>query len=253
MAEGVERFSIQYSNERTEMLESSYTTKDKSTLISQAEICIGSSGYPNNDSIGSAAGNTLDFASKKAILECIEHFHIKNSGEYFTELAAHAIPPLFELNVWLESQFRKLSIQIYRPSRAYSIARCVCSDRDNGRSTVGTASALTIEEAIFKAAAESIVFWRNMISLENNCVNTDSLTKEERYAIMSYRGALPKDAFNISAALKVTEYNNEEPYESSVNDLLVHLAELHGSDVSLYELTDPILSIPVVKVHIHSQ
>ena len=250
MVEGVERYCIQYSDSRENLLNPFLSTNSEINNIPQSQICIGSPAYPNNDSIGSAAGSSREFASENALLECLEHYHIKNNASEFFELNLHSLPPLEYLVEWLESQFRILKIQIYESDLGYYTARCVCSDFDGSRSTVGTAAAQDVNVAIFKAASESVVFWRNMVSLENSCVHIESLNEDEKTAIREYRGVSIRTPFvanthRVKTVLKKTSHKNS----LSLSKLMKRLAVLENSDICLFDMTDPLLTIPVVKVH----
>lgn len=249
MVEAVERYCIQYSDSRGNLLNPFLSTNSEINNIPQSQICIGSPAYPNNDSIGSAAGNSMEFAAENALLECLEHFHIKNNASEFFELDLHSLPPLEYLVEWLESQYRQLKTQIYESDLGYYIARCVCADFDDGRSTVGTAAAREINVAIFKAAAESIVFWRNMISLENGCVDIDSLNEDEKKAIEEYRGVRKRLPFLADGDLEKNVKKSPRNKRYTLSSLVDHFATLSRSDIGLFDMTDPLLAIPVVKVH----
>jgi len=249
MAEAVERYCIQYSNSRVNFLNPFLSTNSEINNIPQSQICIGSPAYPNNDSIGTAAGNSREFAAENALLECLEHYHVRNDTSEFFELDLHSLSSLEFLVEWLESQFRKLKIQIYESDLGYYTSRCECADFDGGRSTVGTAAALDIDVAIFKAAAESVVFWRNMISLENGCVEIDTLNQDEKKAIEEYRGVCKRPPFLSDGYFKADVKESPRNKRYTLSSLVDHFAKLSSSDISLFDMTDPLLSVPVVKVH----
>ena len=250
MVEAVERYSIQYSDSRENILNSFQSTNSLTKNILQSQICIGSPDNPNNDSIGSAAGDSMEFASKNALLEYLEHYHVKNSASEFFELDIHSLSPLRYLVEWLESQFRMIKIHIYESDFGYYTARCMCADFDGGRSTVGTATAYDVDVAMFKAVSESLVFWRNMVSLENSCVHIESLNEDEKTAIEEYRGVTLRKPFpsNLHTGERMLE-NKFHKKKYSLRKLMDHLGTLVNSDISLFDLTDPLLTIPVVKVH----
>ena len=88
-----------------------------------------------------------------------------------------------------------------------------------------------------------------MISLESNCIDISLLNNEEKEAITYYRGAATRD-FIPNTDRTSYDLNTKNHSPPSTERLITHLSKLFNSDVHVFDLTDSLLTIPVVKVHV---
>lgn len=247
--EAIERYSIQFSQDAPKAFDCFKSSAGKLKSFPAETVMIGVPRDPYSvTDIGCAAGPTREFASKKAILELLEHHH---HARLFcgTDRLALIEPGKFEifdpLLEWLTDQLRIVDVRVSLHSDAYCFAICACSDLDGARRTEGTAVATSIQEAVQSALFEAVSFWRNMIDLEKNALPLQEVTDIERQAIRFYRGAdnrpkwpTYKEIFSENDTLLSTR---------STGHLLQLASDEMQKDLHLVDLTDIEIGTPVVR------
>jgi len=251
-AEAVERYSIQFSPSKKQVVSSIYSTTGTSLDRELGYLTIGAPDpYPVLSSIGSASGATIESAAIRAVLETLEHAHIdlaRQGKEEFKAVDAAEFPLVEPMQIWLDTQLRKLSFQLFQSKKGYCVCVCSCSDFDGGRKTVGSAAALTPQTASRKAAQESIFFYRNMVNLESNGVSKQSITGNELIALSQYRGAIPHPTWLRDPSLPIPPFVQQYNSKADFVALLQAASDTLDKQIYVYDMSDPNIKIPVVRV-----
>ena len=252
--EAVERYSIQFRKGYPEYMSSFSSTDAEIQRINTEKLLIGK---PMNShdvtTVGCAAGVDLASASLRACGELLEHslFEEYNDGALeLVALKAIDFRCMIELSEWLENQFRRLDIRLAKLDCGVKFALVTCSDHDFGRLTMGRSCALKTEEAVFSAASEAVLSWRNMVELERNGKGRNELMKSEEVAVSMYRGAKGNERLPDAPEYSLSKFEKREA-PMSVSDILNTTCEQLGAAVSLFDLTDPRIGIPVVRAVNH--
>jgi len=202
LCEAAERFSLQFSPDRPEVLEPFKTLNGLPEAAAGNQLYLGS---PNGtaSSVGCAAGKSLEDASERAVLELLEKrdFEVtKNECDEVVHLDAGQVPNLISMHKYLiqRQRFTQLTGHIY--SQGFCIVRAVLCDETGGRPTFGSAASSSILTALRKAIEEAVLSWRNMIELERNGIPSTEVDP----LLLAYRSSVEptksKDMISASSS-----------------------------------------------------
>ncbi len=244
MCEASERFSLQYDPDRPDVRWPVESLQGAGEPLPQATLCLGA---PNGraSSKGCAAGDSLEDAVNRAALEILEHYELKRLRTGVTQGVAFdpaTIPKLTAAADYLAKRLRQLrAVAVVSPT-GYAVVWAVSCDPDGGRPTEGSAAAASVEAATIKAVEEAIFSWRNMIELERNGVApTDG---QHDRILRTYRGAEA-----VSPTLPVLVRGKGPPRLRRICQRpLEILAGISGTRTRVFDMTSPLLGVPVVRV-----
>jgi ribosomal protein S12 methylthiotransferase accessory factor YcaO len=249
MIEAAERYSLQYSSLRDNWLYPFFTLGGSPEPAPQSGLALGA---PDATCIvtsrGSAAGTTRDDASRRAVLELLEGEHHLDSqrDKRLSYYRPDGPGPLRGEFDWLHSQLRRLDCVILE-GQGYFACYCSCADFDGGRPTMGGAAGLDLSETARAAARESIFHWRNMILLEQNAIDLQTLPEAEAHAVRRYRGAEPRPE---RLELPIRPWPRTPALSVDTEALCSTLHEVTGRRVRLFDMTDVELGVPVVRAYL---
>ena len=248
--EGIERYSIQYSNQIQQSADSILSSGARLRRINIEEITIGSPSTEKEiSSIGAACGSSKEMAIQNSLLEILEHHVKQNFSQYgliSSRINPRSIDSLIPVLNWLDSQFKNLEITVFQFSDGISVSKVALSDLSGARTTYGSAAALDIEKAATKACQEAILFWRNMIQLELNGIVARNLPAEENQALMNYRTSVYQPQISNSLVIDLP-INQNKPTNITCESLISVISKIIEKEIQVFDLTDPDLGIPTVK------
>ncbi len=255
LAEGVERYSLQYRAELPEAMTAFAGSSGGASIALLEEIVLGAPLSKRRvTSKGAAAGSSLEEAGARAILELIENHWVgrfregkRSLVERFENVSPSSLNGLRGLQDWLEGQFRFLSLRLLKLEGACWVALALLHDFDKARPTEGAAAAFDPLAALRHAAWEAVFHWRNMVALEYHGASAAAMSERDRVAIMTYRGALTGPAWPPG---KLPETAAGPVLSAGLEDLLELLARLERRPVLLFDLTHPAIGLPVVRAWI---
>lgn len=250
--EAIERFSIQYRHDAPKSFPTYYSSSAECHSLPSEAVLIG---RPQNrfdvTTVGCAAGEDRDSAARRACLELIEHHcfaELLAGNLKLTSANTSNFGALNSLSAWLQNQLRRLDVNLLQMSGTCYFAVVTCSDVDFGRLTLGHSASEDVDEVIFSAASEAILSWRNMVELERNGKGFAELLPEEQNLVSRYRGSAPK--LNIPTVPSADEIRQFEPcIRSQMPKFLNEVEHILGRDLSLIDLTHPMVGIPVIRAH----
>lgn len=249
LAEAAERYSLQFSDVRPTRVEPFEAVGGAAEPIGIDCICLGAPAAGRLvTSVGAAAGETLADAAVRAVLELLEHHHVRAfeaDRRHLPAADAGSVGSLDAHREWLGDQLRRLDVRMRRFAPGYWVALCRCSDLDGGRPTLGSAAGTGREPTMTAAAEEALFHWRNMVALEANGVRVSAMTGAERGSFERYRGAVP-DRWRPSS-VRVRAAVDRADAEPDLAALMQALHRASGARLRLFDLTLPEVGVPVVK------
>lgn len=246
--EGVERFSLQYRRDMPAALRPFAVAGGAGEPAPVAVLALGVPGAaaPAN-SKGAAAGDALETAARRAVLELLEHHHASAAAGTFAafrRVDPAAVGRLAALASWLEGRYRLLDLRLAFFD-GYFVAIAGSSDLDGGRRTEGAAAGLGLFDTLIHAAEEAVLHWRNMVALDYAGTAAATLCEEDRMALRRYRGAAgpaPWPEADGAAAI-----DGDRVLATSTAGLMDTLVRMSGQPVRLFDMTTAAIGLPVVK------
>lgn len=251
LAEAAERYSLQFADDRPSTVTPFETAGGSPDRLELDRLALGAPRVgPAVTSVGAAAGETLEDAALRAVLELLEHHHVRSFEGDRRHLPR--VEPLTEgLGVhrdWLDGQLRRLEFRARRFEPGYWIVLSRCCDYDGGRPTIGTAAGLDPNLTVTAAAEEAIFHWRNMVALESNGVPVTPMNGAERRAFEQYRGAAsdgwPKWRGSARPLMETHRFAADRKLLGQA------LCRRSGTRLRLFDMTLPEVGVPVVKAHL---
>lgn len=251
LAEAAERYSLQFADDRPSTMTPIETVGGPADTIELSRLALGAPRVgPAVTSVGAAAGETLEDAAMRAILELLEHHHVERFEGDRRHLP-RVEPSLEAVGVhreWLDGQLRRLEFRARQFETGYWVVLSRCSDFDGGRPTTGSAAGLDPNLTVIAAAEEAIFHWRNMVALESNGVPVTPMTGPERRAFEQYRGAASDGWPKRRASTR--QLADMHRFRADRKRLGQALARRSGTRLRLFDMTLPEVGVPVVKAHL---
>lgn len=252
LAEAVERYSLQYHGDLPKVLKPFASSEAPGSAVPVEELCLGAPrALTRVTSVGAAAGLDLETAAQRAILELIENFHVGSKIQpegLFRAVDLYSLSDLANLMGWLHGQCRVLEGWVARSGEDYFVAYVALSDIDGGRRTAGSAAGLSLRGPLVHAAMEAVFHWRNMVALEYHGAEIDAMSEEDRTLVARYRGAIPRETFpELTKETPALSLEQDIVLSSSPADLMTALSQRTEPPIRLFDMTHPMIGIPVVK------
>lgn len=246
LMEGAERYALQYSDARPARLMPFATAGGVMADEPITRLTLGAPGGGGVTSRGAAAGDGLGDAGDRACLETLEHLALARLAEGDGS-AFHRVdlPELTPYRSYLDGQLRGLSLWMAGgPQHVVAIA-CT-ADRNNGRPTIGSAAGEEPRQTAIRAVEEAMFLWRNMVEMERRGAPVTPGPAGE--AARLYRGAVPAPGW-LDALTARSGEGREAPLPlMGPAPLLETVARVAGQRARLFDMTVPVLPVPVARV-----
>jgi hypothetical protein len=247
LLEGVERYSLQFHRHMPARLVPFAAVGGTAEPAPVAALALGVPGaHLAVSSKGAAAGADLEAASRRAVLELLEH-HRAGAPPWpdgsFLPIDPTPVPPLAAVASWAQDLYRRLDLRLARFDDHFA-ALAGFSDLDGGRRTTGSAAGLALYDTLTHAAQEAVFHWRNLVALDHAGTAASTLDEEDRAELARYRGSPPSLPWPEVPALCV---DSDEALTTVSEDLLATLAALTGRRARLFDMTSSEIGVPVVK------
>lgn len=248
LLEGVERYSLQYRQDMPVALTPYAVAGGAAEAAPVATLALGVPGAAAPaTSKGAAAGDDLEGAARRAVLELLEQHHAGDPPQpppAFRCVVPASVAPLAALESWLEGRYRRLDLRV-ATCDDYFVAVAGCSDLDGGRQTEGAAAGLNLFDALAHAAREAVFHWRAMVAFDFAGTAEETLCEDDRAALRRYRGAAGSSAWPEAA--RWAALDGDRSLATPAGDLMRTLARASGQRVRLFDMTCPAIGLPVVR------
>ncbi|WHP67298.1 YcaO-like family protein [Phaeobacter inhibens] len=247
--EAIERYSIQFSSELPDQIDSVWSSDRSCRRVEVDALALGSPRVTKEvQSIGAAAGRSIEDASSRAVMELAEYTLRSRSKLELKRISDKIVDEssiVGRIREWLGMQARCIEFAVCTDLPKGCFVRCSCHDESFYRPTFGTAFSLDISEAIQKSCFEAVTSWRNMVSLEFNGINLSDVSEEEERVLRTYRE-------KISPLSSITETISELPgRKEKTREVLSYVAscltDFTGKSVHVFDMSAPEIGLPVVK------
>lgn len=251
LAEAAERYSLQFTDDRPSTVRPFETEGGSPDAINLSLLALGAPGGGQIiTSIGAAAGETLEDAALRAVLELLEHHHLQRFESDRRHLP-RVEPSEKDVGVyrdWLDGQLRRLEFRARQFEAGYWVVLSRCCDHDGGRPTTGSAAGVDPKLTLIAAAEEAIFHWRNMVALESNGVPISTMRGAERAAFERYRGAASDGWPTLRG--RTRPLSQSLSHATDRERLGQALCRSSGARLRLFDMTLPEVGVPVVKAHL---
>lgn len=248
VAEGVERYSIQYRDSLPNQLLPVFDTTGSVQPVSTVQLCLGAPARTAfTSSRGSAAAAKFSEAARGAAFELIEHWFREKIFD--RQQPAFSLSPEINLGSqlaeWLRPQMRQVSfLAAILPSVGY-VVLCRNSDLDFGRPTYGSAAGRNIIQVARHASFEALFHWYNFARMEANCVVLENFDEEEYYWGKVFRGAMRAPSWPDEGPLLKDQ--NTFP-KRSYQFMLESFANHSGGSFGLFDFSIAELQLSVARI-----
>ncbi|WP_417210460.1 YcaO-like family protein [Antarctobacter sp.] len=240
--EAIERYALQYCDGLPDTCESLLASDGGTHMVRRDALALGAPASNGRiTSKGAAAGPTAEAAALRAVLECLEH------GLDDRDAYTHVLPPEVlpsDLTTWLDGNLRKLEVHVAETTGIGLLFRAVCSDRDNGRPTYGTAFSGDVRTGVWQAASEAVVSWRNMVTLDFKGNIPRAMDDHEARLFHLYRGASTDRPIRPGATFDADAWTAPSPTLAAA---LSAAAKVAGRTVAVFDMTAADIPLPVIK------
>ncbi|WP_246730372.1 YcaO-like family protein [Nitratireductor mangrovi] len=201
------------------------------------------------DSRGCAAGETLEDAAARGVLELVEHDALAawhQDAAIFEGLAAEGLSAeLDTLCAWLSAKELRLQLGRFRHRSGAVVHLCICCDQAGRRPASGSAADIDPCHSALRACVESVVAWFNFDAIRRNGTPVEALAGEDRRAFECYLGLASAPGF----LTKRTPDGDAKAVVSAgtPQSALAELVANWGADIAIFELTRAETGIAVAR------
>ncbi|QDZ01640.2 YcaO-like family protein [Nitratireductor mangrovi] len=251
LLEGIERFSAQFREGDPRVQPAIALPGCRKVVLPAARLRLGHPEPQDGpvDSRGCAAGETLEDAAARGVLELVEHDALAawhQDAAIFEGLAAEGLSAeLDTLCAWLSAKELRLQLGRFRHRSGAVVHLCICCDQAGRRPASGSAADIDPCHSALRACVESVVAWFNFDAIRRNGTPVEALAGEDRRAFECYLGLASAPGF----LTKRTPDGDAKAVVSAgtPQSALAELVANWGADIAIFELTRAETGIAVAR------